>query len=451
MLTKTMTYYMRNKIFLSILLLGFVLVACNQEPQVGRLGDPDERLNAVLKEYRDHLTSSTYGWKAFLYPGEGGGFNFYMQFSTEGRVTMLGDISEETATVPYESSFRVDAFQRPSLVFDTYNYLHYLSDPDPEVNGGILGIGYISDFEFSFESSQTDTVRLKGNQHQSELILVRASKKESEAYRSGKLNTVMKEVMDYQKNNAYLFLISDNNAKTGVFLNPSTRALTLIEDNGENDIEVTSSRFSFTTDGILLHDKLAFRDLEFTDIFLDAANDKMYLLTADDQRIDVKSLSSPVFPMHQLIGIDFITVTLKPDPVQSPGWSANFRSMWISIDDAFDACCELRLSDIQFIFNSKTRQMDINVYVRDTGSGYSYRLRYPYTYVKTWNGIFTFKPSVTESPNYNAQYFKPILSNFLSEFDEVKFQMDYLKTDTDYVGQLKSQDHPGFYLAGELR
>jgi hypothetical protein len=373
-----------------------------------------------------------------------------MQFSTEGRVSMIGDIVEETATAPFESSFRLDAFQRPSLVFDTYSYIHQLSDPDPSVNGGILGHGYLSDFEFSFESSHADTIRLTGNQHQSELILVRATQKESELYSAGKLNTVMKKIKEYQNENAYLFLITEDHRKTGIILNAFSREVTLVEEI-DGEINVTSSRFSFTTEGILMHDHLAFRDLEFREIYLDAVNDKMYLLTDDNARIDIKSLDNPVFPMHQLVGIDFLTITLEPDPVSSPGWSSYFRSIWIHMDDALEGCCELRLSDIQFIFNYKERKMDINVYVRDTGNGTSYRLRYPYTYTKTWNGIFTITPSVTESPNYNAQYFSPLMTEFLDAFNEHKFKMDYLQTETGYVGQVKSQDYTNFYFAGELR
>ncbi len=440
-----------KKAIISFLSISAVILACDQNTEISKMGDPDERLDAVLQEYRDKLTTSTHGWKAFLYPGEGGGFNFYMQFSSEGRVSMMGDIVEETATTPFESSFRLDAFQRPSLVFDTYSYIHRLSDPDPDVNGGILGVGFVSDFEFSFDPSQNgaDTIRLTGNQHGSELILVRATQKDGELYRAGKLNTVMKEIKDYQKANAYLFLITEDHRKTAVILNSFSREVTLVEDN-EGEIDVTSSRFSFTTEGILLHDYLSFRGLQFREVYLDAVNDKMYLLTDEDERIDIKSLETPVFPMHKLVGIDFLTITLEPDPVNSPGWSSSFRSQWIHIDDALEDCCNFRLSDIQFIFNYKEKKMDINIYVFNTGSGYSYRLRYPYTYTKTWDGVFTITPSETESPNYNGQYFKPLLTGFLDEFDGKKFTMEYLPTETGYVGQMKGRDNPYFYYAGKL-
>ena len=435
---------------ISILLIAIGVLGCGQDAEIRKMGNPDERLNETLDSYRGMLTASVYGWKSFLYPGEGGGYNFFMQFSTEGRVSMMGDIIEETATVPFESSYRLDAFQRPSLVFDTYSYIHYLSDPDPNVNGGILGHGYLSDFEFSFESASGDTLRLKGNQHGSELLLIRATAKEHQLYTNGRLNTVMQETMNFQKTNPYLFLIAEDNRKTGVILNAFSREVTMVEEN-EGEIGVTSSRFSFTTEGILLHDALSFRDLTFREIYVDAANDKMYLLGEHGDRIDVKVMNSPVFPMHQLVGIDFLTITLEPDPVNSPGWSSYFRSTWIHIDDALDGCCGLRLSDIQFLFNYKTRQMDINIYVRDNANGFSYRLRYPYTYTKTWNGVFTITPSVKESPNYNAQYFRPVMTEFLDQFEGKKFIMDYLQTEKGYVGQVKSQDYSNFYFAGELR
>jgi hypothetical protein len=77
---------------------------------------------------------------------------------------MLSDFNETTATVLKESSYRLKALQQPTLIFDTYSYLHLLSDPDPNVAGGIAGKGYNSDFEFAYDPTiaQADTIILTG-------------------------------------------------------------------------------------------------------------------------------------------------------------------------------------------------------------------------------------------------------------------------------------------------
>ena len=89
--------------------------------------------------------------------------------------------------LPKESSYRLKALQQPSLIFDTYSYLHVLSDPDETVNGGTRGAGLLSDFEFYFDSSTTDTIKLVGRLHGSKMILIRATQAEGDAYNSGAL------------------------------------------------------------------------------------------------------------------------------------------------------------------------------------------------------------------------------------------------------------------------
>ncbi len=56
-----------------------------------------------------------------------------------------------------ESGYRLKATQRPSLIFDTYSYIHAAADPDPNVsfsptNSG--GYGWGTDFDFSFTEAK---------------------------------------------------------------------------------------------------------------------------------------------------------------------------------------------------------------------------------------------------------------------------------------------------------
>ncbi|VTP96802.1 DUF4302 domain-containing protein [Sphingobacterium daejeonense] len=81
-----------------------------------------------------------------------------------------------------ESSYRIAADQVLSLYFDTYSFIHILSDPDDFVNGGFRGAGLISDFEFSILDFKSDTIKLKGNHNGSELILIRANKNQGKDY-----------------------------------------------------------------------------------------------------------------------------------------------------------------------------------------------------------------------------------------------------------------------------
>ena len=129
---------------------------------------PDERLNEKLAEYQALLAGAQYGWKGLIVTDSAvagpyqGYYSFYFKFDNANRVKMYSDWDATSAVTPMESSYRLKAIQQPTLIFDTYSYIHVLSDPNPNVNGGEVGQGLQSDFEFAFESATTDTVKLIG-------------------------------------------------------------------------------------------------------------------------------------------------------------------------------------------------------------------------------------------------------------------------------------------------
>jgi hypothetical protein len=161
--------------YLLLLLLITGLSACkkNDPDYFGKT--PTERSTEALSKYQTQLTSAPNGWKAFLYPNGGGVYLFSIKFEADNKVSMLSDIDAETSTTSKETAYSIKQLQAPSLVFDTYSYIHLLSDPDPNVLGGTTGAGYSSDFEFSFDKMSGDSVTLIGNRNGSRLTLVKAA------------------------------------------------------------------------------------------------------------------------------------------------------------------------------------------------------------------------------------------------------------------------------------
>jgi hypothetical protein len=175
------------------LILSFVIVtaiaSCKKEDDPVFDKSPDERLKETLDAYQAQLSGAQNGWKALLKTAGGNGstHSFFFKFNDANRVVMLSDFDSLSAVTIKESSYRLKALQQPSLLFDTYSYLHVLSDPDNTVNGGIRGGGLLSDFEFYFDSTSVDTVKLVGRVNGSRLVLVRATPAEEAAYTSGQL------------------------------------------------------------------------------------------------------------------------------------------------------------------------------------------------------------------------------------------------------------------------
>ncbi len=178
-----------KKVLIVVLIISAFLSSCKKTDKPAFDKSPDERLNETLATYQAQLSGAQYGWKAYIQvdSGKGSAYSFYFKFNDANRVQMLSDFDSLSAVTLKESSYRLKALQQPSLVFDTYSYLHVLSDPDPRVNGQNVGSGLLGDFEFYFDSVSTDNIRLVGRIHGSKLILTRASQAEETAYNSGAL------------------------------------------------------------------------------------------------------------------------------------------------------------------------------------------------------------------------------------------------------------------------
>jgi len=176
--------------YLSYLLLMVVagLWSCKSEDSVFEQ-TADERLNASLASYQKQLVDAQYGWKGAIYPATGGVYSFYFKFNDQNRVVMYSDFDKTSAVTAKESSYRLKAIQSPSLLFDTYSYIHVLADPDGSINGGNYGEGLKSDFEFSFnpDTLNTANITLTGLKNATKLILTKATQEESVAYGNGGL------------------------------------------------------------------------------------------------------------------------------------------------------------------------------------------------------------------------------------------------------------------------
>ncbi len=216
---------MKN-IFIIILFVTGIL-SCTSEDNVFEQS-ADERINAALTSYQKQLADAPFGWKALVYPGAGGVFSFYMNFNDQNRVMMYSDFSNETALTAKESSYRLKAIQTPSLIFDTYSYLHLLADPDGNINGGNNGEGLLSDYEFAFESAadNTENITLRGTKNQTKLILVKATQEESAAYKKGDLakSFLFNNISKYQ---TYFKRMTIGGVVYEINVNQSARTITL--------------------------------------------------------------------------------------------------------------------------------------------------------------------------------------------------------------------------------
>ena len=124
-------------IILSVLLLG-----CDKMEDNVFSENPDDRLQKTEEEYRQTILAAPNGWFLAINTKKEGAYRFWMSFTEEGKVAMLADMDAtysgigETSLVPSGSTWQLKALLAPSLIFETYSYLHLLADPDNNIIGG---------------------------------------------------------------------------------------------------------------------------------------------------------------------------------------------------------------------------------------------------------------------------------------------------------------------------
>jgi hypothetical protein len=406
---------------------------------------PDERLAQILSDYKSQLVSSTNGWKGFLYPQGGGAFSFYMQFTSQDRVLMLADINHDCATEKFESSFRLVAAQTPSLYFDTYSYIHILSDPAPDTIGGVPGGGLFSDFEFSFLDAKEDTIRFRGNVHHSEFVLIKATVEDAQRYSSGGLQQMIQTVDHYLNNNFSLYLITGEGKKTEVAINKDRKEFMLMSEEADT-LYSRSVPFSFTTEGLYLQRPMLYEGESFQQIFYDATTTRLFV-RLNGKRKDIRTSEIPVLPLYLTLGEDKTVISIPPRP-ESEGWSDLFKEKWESMGRGFYGCCYLGTSFTRLYFDKSAGKMYLLINVIDLVSGAEYLVEYPYSYKQNSNHEFEF--TAKGEPNANGEYFLSVTDPIRRYIDGGKFTVVYTQTTEGVQALATSVDNPAFYFTGNL-
>ncbi|MES2456811.1 MAG: DUF4302 domain-containing protein [Bacteroidota bacterium] len=439
----------------SYILFSFILLTgCKKTEMLIDGEKPEIRVTEALKAYTDTLTKSTYGWKATLYPGKytskdpyeellyNIGYSFYISFNDKNRVTMYSDLSTGTAVSSAESSYGIKSMQNLILYFDTFGIIPTLQSGSP-----------LFDLDFKVDKIIGDTIKLTGQISNSKLVLIKATKVEQSAYQSKGLLSIINATNAYIDNNPVLYFPLADGTKIQTKLEYAYKTISLawVEDGVFKD---ASTRFTYTSSGILLKEPLMFRGKKLTELFLDPVK-LVYFLKVDGVRIDLAPVTDSIFPLYLAIGNDYLSLNV-PDKTTNPGWGNDFiirrakaAASLIAID-----FYTFRLGTMFFRFNAKEKTM---ILVCDVWTGpYRYQSGYYYTYSATTAGVFKFnytpiQPETNESTTagFSGTGMDPITMERLATD---QFKIEYVTEPGTGVllGQVTSVEHPDFTFNGAL-
>lgn len=171
---------MKLKNIFKHLMLAFVVLylgSCSNNTDAEQLFDqtPTERLNAQKKELNDVLLTSEHGWKAVYFTDDTqlGGYTHLFKFLPGNKVEMASDFDDDTEK--YTSDYNVVLGSTVSLLFDTFNRIHLLSDSDNYPTTALMGKGYLGDFQFLYYGQENGDIIFKSNRLVREVRFVKAT------------------------------------------------------------------------------------------------------------------------------------------------------------------------------------------------------------------------------------------------------------------------------------
>lgn len=162
--------------YLIVAFLATQLAACDKTDTEQKFEQtPTERLNAQEKKLSDLLLSSEQGWKAVYFTDNTqlGGYTHLFKFTADGKVTMASDFDADTNA--YTSEYNVVLGSTVSLLFNTNNRIHLLSDSNNFPTADLKGEGYKGDFQFLYYGQENGEIIFKTNRSFQELRFVKAT------------------------------------------------------------------------------------------------------------------------------------------------------------------------------------------------------------------------------------------------------------------------------------
>lgn len=199
---------MKNRYILILIILLFSS-SCVKDNNDLFDKSPDERLSEKISEYNNILIEAPNGWIMTIETKVDGVYRLWVKFKAGNRVDMLCDMDatwatkDATSSVIKESSYKIKAMQYPTLIFDTYNYIHLMADPQGtnssygNINGGVNGTGLASDFEFAFGDYANNIITLKGRYNSVNASLEKATVAQETAIKQGGLKLVHTKLNSY--------------------------------------------------------------------------------------------------------------------------------------------------------------------------------------------------------------------------------------------------------------
>ncbi len=414
----------------------------------------NKRVTTLIDSYKTKLVQSTNGWKGAYYPNgaKDGGYSFYLKFDKNGNLSMYSDLNTMAADRAFEATYQVKSLQKPTLIFDTYSYLHELVNPD--YNGGT---GESADLELTIIEATDDKIVLEGLRNKTELILTKLGNSEFENLSKGTLSNILKSTLDYAFSESFITLTLPTGEKVDIFFDYNSKIFSAFFIRN-NDISDVSSAFITTTTGIQLRKPVTILGTRIDELLWDNIA-KQYYFNSAGRRVNLTKSNRPAMPFYYAIGTLFNDFVLEEKIV---GQNEQFKKIFTEIKNEvvkLSTVAPVRvLGDITF---SYLPQDGVFALI------FNYTRTYP-DRVDEFGGVLFYEPQLDAKGNISfarlpdtgtlsqGQFFNgisPIVNTGVKKFTDIiesnSFAWDYHPTEAR-TALMKAIQTPGFELKGKI-
>lgn len=419
--------------YIGILLSGLLALSCSPDIDHVFNESPDERMEAALAEYNQIITSSENGWVLSMQTLLDGGYNFWVKFTSDNRVKMLCDADATTtelgdcSTYQWESSWRLKSVQTPVLMFDTYNYIHYLADPADYTGYGSAADGYglKTDFEYRIDSydKETGVITLTGRYNKTIARMRPCSAAEYAGIEQGGLKKVHTDIHDYLTENLRYPVLDFGSKKVDVVIGSRTLGIQYVNAEDEAvSVSVDAYIGDEALDGsqalsnIYLFEPLEYEGQEFNALIY---SDGAYHANVGGTAVPVVDNGKPALPFRFGYGKDFTTMSWDATTLAGTLVDPYLSDVYIAAkDEMYNGSAKRTLLSAKVLFlydQAKGRpymQLQL-VYKNSAGSKYTAKWNFAYTANDDGSITFTDRDQ-TGSSNERGQepFLKPIVDYF---------------------------------------
>lgn len=435
--------------------IALLLLSCNKS-KVEPLFDQtaNERAATIVEKYKTQLVGAQYGWKGAYYPNgaQDGGYSFYLKFDKDGNLTMYSDVAALESDKAFETTYQIKSIQKPTLIFDTYSYLHELVNPD--YNGGT---GAFADLELTISEATADKISLVGNRNNTELTLTKLTSAEYESVKKGDLGKIFTNTVNYTTSDKYLNLTFPNGTNSDIFIDLNTKIFSIIYlDNG--NIATKTSAFLTTTTGLQFKNPINLFGTSISELTWDDAAKSYYFVTAG-KKVNLVESKKPALPFLYGLGYFFADIVLDP-AIKTQ--SAEYKQLYD----------EIKARTITLSTTAPTRVLG-DIYFHYFSDDGSFALVFDYTRTYTdrvdkFSGLIIYEPSIDANGNITfsrqAQTYTLVDGQFFLDMSPiviagVKKLTDIIEQNTftwDYdtvenkTAVLRANKAPNFTIKGTL-